>query len=208
MRIQRFPSVVARVPISLVFCLISFSVLLLAILAPQTVRYIALLPEYLSETGYLWTLLTYAVMPLSVLNLLLISTIVLLFGWHIEPVLGRVRYTILIAASALASGLAYVVLKPVPGSALGGGLFVASAVGIAFLCWSVPNRAQFKSGLIVFWILAVCWVSYTLWASPMSLSAVHLVAWLIGFAIAIGPTTCSHVSPNNALQATCEDARA
>src|SRR5690606_27255005 len=116
--------------------------------------------------------------------------------------------TILLVASALSSGLAYVVLKPAPGSALGGGLFVASAVGIAFLCWSVPNRAQFKSGLIVFWILAVCWVGYTLWASSMSLSAVHFVAWLIGLAIAIGPTSRSHASPNKALQATCEDALA
>jgi membrane associated rhomboid family serine protease len=199
---------VAREPISLVFCLISFSVLLLAFLVPATGRYIALLPEYLLEWGYLWTLLTYAVMPLSAVNLLLISTIVLFFGWHIEPVLGRVRYTVLLAASALSSGLAYVVLKPAPGTALVGGLFVASAVGIAFLCWSVPNRAQFKSGLIVFWILAVCWVGYTLWASPMSLSAVHFVAWLTGFTIALGPTRRSHGSPNNALQATREDARA
>jgi membrane associated rhomboid family serine protease len=176
--------------------LISFSILILGFYEPKALGYIILIPEYLLESWHLWTLLTYAVTPLSILNLVLISTVMLLFGWHIEPVLGRLRYSTLLAASALFSGLVYAVLKPAPGSGLGGGLFVASAVGIAFLCWSVPNRARFKSGLIAFWILALCWVGYTLWASPVSLAAVHMVAWLIGFAIAVGPTRRSRMSPN------------
>jgi membrane associated rhomboid family serine protease len=180
----------------------------LGVLWPEGLGYVALIPQYLSENGYIWTLLTYALVPANAVNFAAIAALVLYFGWYIEPMLGRLRQTILLIGAALCSGLAYFAFEPAPGSALIGGLFVASAVGVAFLCWSIPNRVQFQSGLRIFWLLAACWIAYTLWASPVSLSAVHVVSWLVGFVVAIGPVRRFARSPNNALQATREDARA
>src|SRR5262245_35165122 len=110
MRIKRVRAIVARGPISLTFSAILLLALIRVLSLPPASSYIVLIPEHLSKTGYLWTLLTYAVMPVSIFSLVLTSTVMLFFGWHIEPVLGRVRYAILLAASAVTSGLVCAVM--------------------------------------------------------------------------------------------------
>lgn len=195
-------SLLAREPVSVAYCVLSVLTFVLVFAAPASIRYIALFPEHVTDNGYVWLFLTYAAMPFSIVNLVLVATLMLWFGWYVEPVVGTVRYILLVVGSALCSGLTYFLFGAQSSLPLVGGLFALSAVGIAFLLWSVPNRSQFGQKLKLFWALAVCWIAYTLWASPLSLSAVHIVAWCVGALLAIGPIRRSARSPNNALVLT------
>lgn len=180
----RIGTVASREPVSLAFCCLSLVGLVLWIAVPAVLPYIALFPEYVTRRGYVWTLVTYVALPGTLIHFLVVSVSVLWLGWYIEPALGRIRYIALVVGAALGSGVTYVLAQPTPAPPLIGGLFIASAVGLAFIVWSVPHRAGFGTGLKVFWVLAAIWILYTLWASPVYLVAVHVVAWAIGAFVA------------------------
>ncbi len=176
-----------RAPVSLAFCLISLLTFICSLAIPDSLLHIALFPKYVTDKGYFWTFLTYAAMPASITNFVLVSTLLLWFGSNLEPVLGRIRYLVLIGAATVASGIAYFFLQPDPAPPLIGGMFVVSAVGIAFAAWFVADRTRLNSGRQLFLVLVVCWIIYVLWASPFYLSGLHITAWFIGFSVAIGP---------------------
>jgi membrane associated rhomboid family serine protease len=197
---SRIRTVASREPVSLAFCCLSFIGLVLLIAVPAALPYIALFPEDVIQRGHLWALISYAALPGNVIHLLLIAAAVLRLGWYLEPVFGRVRYLALLVGAAFGSGVMYVALQPARAPPLIGGLFVASAVASAFIVWSVPRRAHFGAGLKLFWALVALWAAYTLWASPIQLSAVHVVAWAIGALVAFTSIGRVRSSPNNAIE--------
>jgi membrane associated rhomboid family serine protease len=102
---SRIGSLALRAPFSLAFCCISFVVLAVSIAAPASLPYLILFPENVKQRGYVWVLLTYAVLPTSILHLLVVSVPVLWVGWYIEPVLGRARYLGLLIGGALGASI-------------------------------------------------------------------------------------------------------
>jgi membrane associated rhomboid family serine protease len=197
---NRVRSLALRAPLSLAFCCLSLAVFAVSIAVPAGLPYLALLPENVTERGYVWVLLAYAVLPSNVLHLLLVSVPVLWLGWYLEPAFGRARYLGLLVGGALCAGVAYVLSQQV--LPLVGGLFVASAVVAAFVFWSVPNRGNFAVGLRVFWALAVIWAVYTVWASPLQLSAVHMVSWGVGALVAVSSAQREQPMPNKTMEPT------
>ena len=193
-------SLALRAPLSLAFCCFSLVVLAVAIAVPAAVPYLVLFPENVTERGYVWVLLAYAVLPGSILHLVVVSLVVLRLGWYIEPVFGRARYLVLLIGGALGAGIAYVLSQPA--YPLVGGLFVASAVVAAFVFWSVPNRGKFGVRLTVFWALVVMWVVYTVWASPLQFAAVHMVSWGVGALVAFSSVQREQPMPNNTMEPT------
>lgn len=197
---NRIRSLALRAPVSLTFCCLSLLVLAVAIAAPGSVRHLVLFPKNVTERGYVWLLLTYAAVHGSILHLLITSVPVLWLGWYVEPILGRVRYIALLLGGALGGGFAYVLLQPdLP---LVGGVFVASAVVTAFVFWSIPNRARFDVRLRVFWAFVVALAVYTLWASPLRLSAIHMVSWGVGALAAFSAIRSKGSSPNKTMEPT------
>jgi len=197
---SRVRSLALRAPLSLAFCCISLVVLAVSIAVPVGLRYFALFPENVMERGHVWLLLTYALLPGSILHLLIVSVPVLWLGWYLEPVFGRARYIGLLIGGALGAGIAYVFAQP--GLPLAGGLFVASAVVAAFVFWSVPNRGKFGVRLRVFWALVLVWAVYTVWASPLEFSAVHMVSWGVGALVAFSWMRSARSMPNNTMEPT------
>lgn len=174
--------------------------LVVSSVVPASLPYVVLFPENVTERGYVWVLLTYAVLPGSILHLLIVSMPVLWLGWCIEPVFGRTRYLALLVGGAFGAGIAYVLSQPL--YPLTGGLFAASAVVVAFVFWSVPNRGRFGVPLRMFWALAVIWVAYTVWASPLEFAAVHMVSWGVGALVAFSWVQRRQSMPNNTMEPT------
>ena len=158
-------------------------VLVLGYSVPGSTDFLALSPTTTLGKGYVWQLITYALLPYSILSFLILSGLILWFGRYVERWLGATRYIVLLLAAALACALTYVVLAPVA-APLVGALLVTSAVGVVFLVWSIANRAAFRWPLKLFWFVAVAWMLYTVIASPLYLSIVHVVAWGLGGATA------------------------
>jgi membrane associated rhomboid family serine protease len=179
---------------------LSLVALAVSIAVPAGLRHLALFPENVIGKGHVWALLTYAVLPGSILHLLIVSVPVLWIGWYLEPVFGWARYLALLVGGALGAGIAYVVSQSV--FPLVGGLFVASAVVAAFVFWSIPNRGRFSSRLRVFWAFVVIWAAYTLWASPLEFSAVHMVSWAVGVVVALSWLYRKLPMPDNTMEPT------
>jgi membrane associated rhomboid family serine protease len=123
---SRILTVASREPVSFAFCCLSLVGLIFILVLPSMLPYLGLFPEYVTERGYLWALVSYAVLPGNLMHFLLVSISVLWVGWYIEPVLGRLRHLALLASAALSSGAMYVLLSPTPAAPLIGGLFVAA----------------------------------------------------------------------------------
>jgi membrane associated rhomboid family serine protease len=197
---SRTPALLSREPIALSFCGLSLLVLIAAISSPEKLSGLLLIPPYAVEKGHVWQFATYAFFPVSVASFIIVSALLLWFGWHLEPVLRPFRSAVLYLGAALASGIAYAFLAPSPPVALGGGLFVVSGAASAFLIWSIPSRRKLGWKLKIFWCLVAIWVAFVLFASPLYLVVMHLLAWGVGVLLLLHRLARS--PPNNALQVT------
>jgi len=184
-------------PVTLVFCALSLLVLILARSVPSSFEFLALLPASIVEKGYVWQLVSYALLPYSILSYLILAGLIFWFAKYVEPWLGSLRYIALLIGSALAPALTYLFLAPAPASALVGAVFVTSAVGVAFLVWSVLNRSGFGWPLKLFWFLAAGWVLYTVLASQLYLSAMHGAAWAVGSLVSVLAVRSRRILPSN-----------
>jgi membrane associated rhomboid family serine protease len=154
--------------------------------APSLTLPLILSPPHVLGSGHIWQPFTYAFFPASLLNWAVIVALVLYFGWHLEPVLGRRLAPVVYLAVPLASGLAYVFLARTP-APFAGGAFLAMGLGAAYLAWSIVNRRIQPRLIWAFWTFAVVYVALVLVGSPSYLLVPSLVAWILAVSISLGP---------------------
>jgi membrane associated rhomboid family serine protease len=181
----RVQELVHRSPVASAFAAASTLVFVATLFAPGFTLPLMLSPVHVLS-GYLWQPVTYALFPAGLLNWAVVIALVLYFGWHLEPLLGRRRSLALYVTCPLASGLVYVLLIKTP-APFAGGAFLATGLGAAYLSWSIFCRQAQPRLIWTFWAFAGLYVCLVLLGSPLYLLAPSLVAWVLAFIISLAP---------------------
>ncbi len=165
-----------REPMMLLLCGVAVLAAAITVILPDSMVWLCLSPYHVISEGYLWQLLTYSLTPYFGVDLLVLTPLLLWFGWHLEPVLGPLRTLAMYVAISVAGGLAYAFLVPEP-VPLVGRYLVTGGFGAAFSIWTFRRRAELNRWYWAFWAFAACYAFLGLFNTPLPHTAANLASW-------------------------------
>ncbi|HEX7653034.1 MAG TPA: rhomboid family intramembrane serine protease [Verrucomicrobiae bacterium] len=131
------------------------------------------------QHGWWWQLITYQLMHQGWLHLIFNGWVIFCFGEGLEPVLGRLRYTLLLLLSGVLGGLLQCLAAGLWPWYFGGGVVGASASAFGLVAAYAAMFPSFPLELLILYVIPVTISARTLLIGSLAVALVGF-GWRIG----------------------------
>jgi membrane associated rhomboid family serine protease len=139
-------------------------------------------PRFVTDEGQIWRLVTYPLVPGSLLLFAIATVVLLWFGRALELRIGRWRYLMLCVLPSIAAAVVNLFLPDPDGTKLplASPHFMSSGIALAALSFAVALR-QYHLTSLKTWIigLATAYYLYAILVAPRDLLAMNLIVFLV-----------------------------
>jgi membrane associated rhomboid family serine protease len=143
-------------PITFLMCLVLLIGFILDTVSSSISASLVMHPRFVTDEGQIWRLVTYPLVPGSLLLFVIATVVLLWFGRGLELRIGRWRYLMLCVLPSIAAAVVYLFLPDLDGTKLplASPHFMSSGIALAALSFAVALR-QYHLTSLKTWIIGL-----------------------------------------------------